>query len=307
MARSLLSTRGNRLHSLTIVKFVFVLTDGMSTNMTTTKEAAFRLQGDATVVAIGVGRDVSHAELKSIASPPDPDANSLSYVYSVANFDAINGLIDRLIDATCEKCRVSHMTDIFVVIDDLSESAMNQQEFGRALNGLTYIAQYLPAYRQVNGQKVNITTIGDLGYRHTSIPNATDLDSLLMSIQSIRQQQSFCYINECEKALALNISSGMIQIINITGRNNDQRNNSRKIIVVFSSGRFTDKSLVRLELQDALNESNIDIFAIGPGYDTDMEGLHALVKEPFNVFSLIDYNLETLDVLKSKLSYIVCS
>ncbi|KAH3815953.1 hypothetical protein DPMN_144492 [Dreissena polymorpha] len=254
---------------------------------------------------VGVGREVLHTELQSIASPPD--ANGLSYVYSVENFDALNGLIGRLIDATCEKCAVSHMTDIVVVIDDLSESAMKQQEFSRALDGLTYIAQSLPAYGQAHGQTVTITTIGDLGFRHTSIPNATDLGSLLTSIQSIRQQQSSCYIDECDKALVLNISSGMIHIINITGQNNYQRNNSRKIIVVFSSGRFMDKSLARLELQDALNESNNDIFAIGHGFDIDMEGLHAIVKEPYNVFTLLDDNLETLDVFKSKLSYIVCS
>ncbi|KAH3813924.1 hypothetical protein DPMN_142397 [Dreissena polymorpha] len=184
---------------------------------------------------------------------------------------------------------------------------MTQQELSAALNGLTYIAHYLPAYGQVNGQTVNITTIGDLGYRHTSIHNATDLDSLLMSIQSIRQQQSLCYINECDKALAINISSGMIQIIPISDQNSDNRNNSRKILIVFSSGRFVDKALVKLELHDELGESNIDIFAIGPGYDTDMEGLHALVKEPYNVFSLLDNNLETFDVLKSKLLYVVCS
>lgn len=257
-------------------------------------------------VISGIGHEVLHSELQAIASPSDK--HSLSYVYCVENFDALNSMIERLIDATCEKCGVSHMTEIFVVIDDLSGSAMNQKDFHTALNGLTYIVQHLSAYGQPNGQTMNITIIGDFGFRYTSLSNATSLDTLLQSIQSIRQQESSCYTAECDTQMALNISSGMIQIINvITDQSKDTRNNSRKLLIVFSSGRFIDTSLVKLELQDPLNKSNIDIFAIGSGYDTEMGGLHALVKEPYNVFSLLDENFETLDVLKSKMSYIVCS
>ncbi|KAH3848446.1 hypothetical protein DPMN_090809 [Dreissena polymorpha] len=219
------------------------------------KVYAFKILLNVERCIVGVGREVLHSELQSIASPPD--TQSLSYVYSVENVNALNGLVGRLIDHTCEKCGVSHMTDICDVIDDLFELAMTQQDFSSALNELTYIAQYLPANGQAHGQTAHITTIGDLGYRHTSISNDTDLDSLLIYIQSIRQQQSTCFINECDKTLALNILSGMIPILNITDRNNGQRNNTRTILILFSSGRFTDKSLDRLELQDALNALSV--------------------------------------------------
>ncbi|KAH3788511.1 hypothetical protein DPMN_166656 [Dreissena polymorpha] len=278
MARSLLSTRGNRLDGLSIVKFAFILTDGMSINKRATKDAASNLRREASVVAIGVGHDILHSELQSIASPSDK--HSLSYVYSVENFDALHTMIDRLIDATCERCEVSNMTDIFVVIDDLSGSALTAEEFQTALNALTCIVQHLSAYGQPNGQTVNITTIDDLGYKLTSLSNASDLDILLISIQNIRQRKS-CYTNDCDKPIELNISSGLIPIIKrVTDNHIDTRSNSRKILIVFSSGRFADKYMVRLELQDTLNKSNIDIFAIGPGYGTDIDGLHSLVREP---------------------------
>ncbi|KAH3807291.1 hypothetical protein DPMN_135626 [Dreissena polymorpha] len=141
IATTLLARRQNRLAGLSIMKFVFVLTDSMSSNRLATEAAARNLRKDAYVVSIGIGSEVSHKELHKIASPPD--SYSLSYVYSVENFDALNTLIDRLIDATCEKCGVSSKSDIVGVIDNLSESAMNREEFQAALNGLTYIAQHL--------------------------------------------------------------------------------------------------------------------------------------------------------------------
>ena len=53
MAATLLARRQNRLAGLSIVKFVFVLTYGMSSNRRATEVAARNLRAQAYVVAIG--------------------------------------------------------------------------------------------------------------------------------------------------------------------------------------------------------------------------------------------------------------
>ncbi|KAH3813922.1 hypothetical protein DPMN_142395 [Dreissena polymorpha] len=266
IATTLLARRQNRLAGLSIMKFVFVLTDGMSSNRQATEVAARNLRREAYVVSIGIGSEVSHKELQKIASPPD--SYSLSYVYSVENFDALNTLIGRLIDATCEKCGVSSVSDIVGVIDNLSESAMNREEFQAALNSLTFIVQHLRAYGQPNGQKFAIEIIGDYDNKHVRFANATDLNDVLFKIQIIRQQPLSCEKEKCVNQYPRrNIASAIKEIITEFNQLIEGRVGARKIVLVFSSGRFNNKTDITSDMHGLYNESIVDVNAIGSGYD----------------------------------------
>ncbi|XP_052218301.1 uncharacterized protein LOC127835921 [Dreissena polymorpha] len=238
----------------------------MSSNRQATEVAARNLRREAYVVSIGIGSEVSHKELQKIASPPD--SYSLSYVYSVENFDALNTLIGRLIDATCEKCGVSSVSDIVGVIDNLSESAMNREEFQAALNSLTFIVQHLRAYGQPNGQKFAIEIIGDYDNKHVRFANATDLNDVLFKIQIIRQQPLSCEKEKCVNQYPRrNIASAIKEIITEFNQLIEGRVGARKIVLVFSSGRFNNKTDITSDMHGLYNESIVDVNAIGSGYD----------------------------------------
>ncbi|KAH3857042.1 hypothetical protein DPMN_099639 [Dreissena polymorpha] len=54
LACNMLQSRGNRLLGLTIEKFTFDLTDGMSTDRRSTKREAMHLRSMSTVVVVGI-------------------------------------------------------------------------------------------------------------------------------------------------------------------------------------------------------------------------------------------------------------
>ncbi|KAH3813923.1 hypothetical protein DPMN_142396 [Dreissena polymorpha] len=160
------------------------------------------------------------------------------------------------------------MSDIVGVIDILSESAMNREEFRAALNGLTYKAQNLTAFGQPNGQKMEIVIVGDNANKHLRLSHAKDLLDVLFKLQSIRQQPFACEKEECVNEYPMrNITSAIKESITEFDQLIEGRVGARKIMLVLSSGRFNKKTGITSEMQLVYNESIVDMFAIGSGYD----------------------------------------
>ncbi|KAH3857044.1 hypothetical protein DPMN_099641 [Dreissena polymorpha] len=246
---------------------------------------------------------VSHEELQTIAS--QPDEFTLSYVFSVQNFDSLHTLINRLIDATCGKCSKSSRTDIIALIDDLSSSAMTSTEFSSALNGIAYMLQHLASYGKVNGQRVGVLHVDGIDNKSLPLSHSLNMDQLLSYVQGIRKYSHTCSLTFCAASRSRNISTAINEAILTNFVNTDSK--ARKVLLVLTSGRFDNVDAVWKEVGAITLETGVYVFVIGAGYESNINGLQAIAQEPSNVFMVSDDNLETLDVIQSQLSYISCS
>ncbi|KAH3848451.1 hypothetical protein DPMN_090815 [Dreissena polymorpha] len=246
---------------------------------------------------------VSHEELQIIASPADQFTHS--YVFSVENFDSLHTLIDRLIDATCGKCSTSSRTDIIALIDDHSSSAMTTTEFSLALNGITYILQHLMAFAKVNGQRFGVSRFDDFENQYLSLTNSLNIDEMLSYVQGLRQYRKTCPASDCSANIPRNISTAINDVLLTQFINTDPK--ARNALLVFTSGRFDNIDKVREEVGVITRDTGVYVFAVGAGYDSNIDGLQSIAQEASNVFVVTEDNLQTLDVIQSQLSYITCS
>ncbi|KAH3847901.1 hypothetical protein DPMN_090236 [Dreissena polymorpha] len=82
---------------------------------------------------------------------------------------------------------------------------------------------------------------------------------------------------------------------------------ARNVLLIFTSGRLDNLGAVMTEVEAITRDTGVYVFAIGAGYDSNIDGLQAIAQKPSNVFMMSEDNLETLDVIQSQLSYITCS
>ncbi|XP_052784018.1 cartilage matrix protein-like [Mya arenaria] len=308
LARSLLSVRMERRPGMYTKKIAFVLTDGLSNDRTKTEASAKLLKGEAHVVAIGVGPEVSHTELVAIASPADD--YSLSYVYTVESFDALYTVLERLIDVSCEKCQPKSLTDIFLLVDDLPDSRMTVTEWQIAVNGLATIVDGLQAFNDENGQRVGIAQFPDTNdpIKQLSLSNTLRKDDILHFLQVMAPSEDTCRGTKDDCVLKSNITSIIQDVIdNQFTSSFGGRDDARKVLLVVSSGRFSNITEVAEQMLNIRLHTDVDIFDIGPGGDVDMRGLKSLVSEPSRVFVVKeDSDMASLDGLRAKFSYIAC-
>ncbi|WAR02566.1 VWA2-like protein, partial [Mya arenaria] len=125
-----------RLFGKKAKRYVFLLTDGMSTNRQSTLQAAAKLKTNVTkVLAIGIGSEVSQDELLGVASPGDERAPG--YVFSVHNFNALYTVIEQLVALTCDECFWNTSSDVTFLLDMRSD--ISDLDFSQAVDALTYI------------------------------------------------------------------------------------------------------------------------------------------------------------------------
>ena len=79
-----------------IPKVLLLLTDGFSNGINPGYPASALRNLGVSIFSIGVGRSVSQAELKKIASDPDTD-----YVFTLNSFNELSSFVDRISSASC--------------------------------------------------------------------------------------------------------------------------------------------------------------------------------------------------------------
>ncbi|KAH3815955.1 hypothetical protein DPMN_144494 [Dreissena polymorpha] len=184
---------------------------------------------------------VSQKELQIIAS--SPDEFTMSYVFTVKNFDSLHTLIERLIDASCGKCSTQSRTDIIALIDDLPSSAMTSTEFHSALNGVAYILQHLASYGKVNGQRVGVLHVDGINNNYLPFINSLNMVQLLSYVRGIRQYRHTCFSTTCAANMSRDISTAINEVILTNFMNTDPK--ARNVLIVFTSGRFDHVDAVR--------------------------------------------------------------
>ncbi|XP_053382197.1 collagen alpha-6(VI) chain-like [Mercenaria mercenaria] len=295
--------KSERRKGMVTLTYAFVLTDGMSNKRTETRIAAKELRNaDVHVVAIGIGKEVSHQELVDIASPGD--TFSPSYVFSVGDFNALDTLLKQLVQITCDDCSAaSHLSDIVFLLDESYQ--MTETEFQISLDVMTSIVKNTDHIGEDEGPAFGLIHLGNTLTTVIELSSSQSQENLMVQFQSLyRKQNDVC--GKDEKCAERNITSAIEQIFKPFLSIN-KRQNSRKFLIVMSNGKFENPDVVKEEMVAIKELSGIKLFVIGPGLEINMDGLLSLAKEANHVYAVLD-NEDTskLDVMQSEFSYNFC-
>ncbi|XP_060605528.1 transmembrane cell adhesion receptor mua-3-like [Ruditapes philippinarum] len=141
-----------RINGTQASKFVYVLTDGMSTYIMKTKEKANDLRSIVdTIAAIGIGTEVSHQELIDIASDP-------SFVYSVKNFNSLYTVLKRLVHFDCDECGTSAASDVAIFLD--SSYSVTAEQYSLGIDAIIHMIDVMK-HLSVNNTRVSVTSFSD--------------------------------------------------------------------------------------------------------------------------------------------------
>ncbi|XP_053381761.1 collagen alpha-6(VI) chain-like [Mercenaria mercenaria] len=295
--------KSERRKGMVTLTYAFVLTDGMSNKRTETRVAAKELRNaDVHVVAIGIGKEVSHQELVDIASPGD--TFSPSYVYSVRDFNALDTLLKHLVQITCDDCTAtSDRSDIVFLLDESYE--MSETEFQISVDAMTAIVKSSNHIGEPDGPMFGLVRLGNTLKTVIELSGSQMQNSLQVQFQTLnRRQNEVC--DKDEPCSGGNITSAITQIYK-NFYNTIERQNSRKFLIILSSGKFENQEIIKEEMVAINNVSDVKLFVIGPGLDVNMDGLLSLAEEANHVYAILDTNdLSKLDVMQSEFSYNVC-
>lgn len=218
------------------------------------------------------------------------------------NFDALNTLLERLVEATCPKCSQSSLTDIIFLID-VRPDGMTEEEFQIILDTVIEIVNNLGAYGEINGQNVGVYFIGSSENKELALSNGARKEHLLAYLQTVRRSVS-CFDSTCDVNNNTTFETIQHAADNYFNEASGGRNNSRKILLTATSGRL---AAIETQSTNYLSYAEVELVALASGYDADMVGLTSLVSDPSQVFVTLDNsNLDHLKVLHSKFTYVTC-
>ncbi|XP_053382202.1 collagen alpha-6(VI) chain-like [Mercenaria mercenaria] len=295
--------RSERREGMVTLTYAFVLTDGMSNKRSETRLAAKNLKSSGIkVIAIGIGKEVSHQELVDIASPGD--TFSPSYVFSVGDFNALATILKRLVHVTCKDCStVKHLSDIVFLVDESNE--MSEMEFQISVDAMTSIVKSCNHIGEPDGPVFGLVRLGNTIETVIEPSGYQVQNNLQVKFQKLNRRQSeVCDKNQ--QCSGSNITSAVDHIL-LNFYSTKKRQNTRKFLVVLSNGKFENQNSVKEEIAEISKTSDVKLFVIGPGLDVNMDGLLSLANEANHDYVILDSNdLSKLDVMQSEFSYNSC-
>ncbi|KAK3587125.1 hypothetical protein CHS0354_006768 [Potamilus streckersoni] len=277
--------------------FVFVITDGMSTYREKTKQEANNLKrfSPEGIAAIGIGKQVSHQELREIATSSSSSPN----VFSVDNFDSLYTMVAQLVHITCKECSHSAVSDVILMIDE-SINTSNIETFN-GFSGLLDSASQLIRLMDTLGSEsndthVSLTSFSNTVYTHVNFSNRLSRSELLLTISKIKHTED----------VISNISTAL-HYINMYGFNMAYggRLGARRFLVIFTNGGYNLDAVFELERKNVL-EKGVKIIAVGVGSNIDVDGLQKIASSPYHVIADTDEFNNNLDVLKREFVYDSC-
>ncbi|XP_053375440.1 von Willebrand factor A domain-containing protein 2-like [Mercenaria mercenaria] len=300
-------TPSNRPYGHFAKRYVFVLTDGMSTKRQATAEAAENLKSTVNkVLAIGIGKEVSHMELLTIASKENT-ATGRSYVYSVQNFNALYAVVKELVQLTCDECSWKTSSDIVFLLD--MSPTMSADNFQTGLNAITYLTHKTTQMETENNTvRIALVTYGD--GTDTQIRRALNdsktKEMFLSSVQRLVISDGNCQAETltCETSKLIDALKVADKIVfdNIVNKSDD----SGETVIVLSDGQESITAEMKTEL-DKMKREGRSIYAIAFGISPNIENLQEIVGDPALVFTVYDeFTITLLDALTAEFFFSSC-
>ncbi|XP_053375360.1 von Willebrand factor A domain-containing protein 2-like isoform X1 [Mercenaria mercenaria] len=301
------STSRNRPYGHFAKRYVFVLTDGMSTKRQATVKAAGNLKSSANkVLAIGIGKEVSHMELLAIASK-ESTATGRSYVYSVQNFNALYTVVKELVQLTCDECSWKTSSNIVFLLD--MSPTMSADNFQTGLNAITYLTHKTAGMETENNTvRVALVTYGDgadtqlrraLNDSDTKQMFLSSIQRLVISDGNCQSDRHTCETSKLTDALKFADNSVFDNIVN-------KGDDSREIVIVLSDGQERITAEMNTEL-DKIKRVGRSVYALALGARANIGNLQDIVGDPALVFSVYDeFTINSLDALTAEFFFSSC-
>ncbi|XP_071081371.1 collagen alpha-6(VI) chain-like [Haliotis cracherodii] len=262
-------------------KILIVLTDGKSTDTTSTASVANQIHNtDIKVISIGIGSGIDRAELAAIAS----DAKRM---YLVASFSVLSDIVDEVAKKTCTStelvCR-STPADILFLLD--TSSSEGTPSFNIQLE---FVKNFTKDF-EIGADKVQIAvaTFSDTTQSEFWYNDHDNSSSLIAAIGRIMYRSGNTHT---EDALRFARTEGF-------AAKHGARNDSNHIIIILSDGQSIDKSQTKNEA-DGIHSAGIQVIAIGIGVSIDQQELRDIASGSGdqNAFSVANFQaLRTIEL-----------
>jgi len=240
-----------------VTKIVIVLTDGRSTEPQSTAMNAIALKNNSMVevTAIGIGKDVDPAELRTIAS----DAN---HTFQVPTYDVLNTLQAELTDTTCNTCKNDHSDICFVLDSSGSEGIYN---FKKQLEFVSLVINEFT----VNGNRATrfcVITFSNDAHTDIHLGTYTTNQGLLDNVPNIQYRDG-----ETRTDLGLHLAHAEL------------RHSDSKVVIVLTDGRSLQPQGT-IHQANQLQKDGAEMISIGIGHSIDMNEISAMASGPDHVF-----------------------
>ncbi|KAK6175185.1 hypothetical protein SNE40_013700 [Patella caerulea] len=252
-----------------LAKIVIVITDGISRRQQdTAKEAASIKASGVYMFAVGVGTDLDMDELKNIGSRPESN-----FVYQVNGYNALGTIKNLLAFKTCStskdqkdiltRCGSRLPADVMFVTD------FSQASFAEMSNNLEVIGNVAQGL-DVGRESVHV------GLESSDCPDVTSVNPLQ-------------YYNAKGFARAISVQtdvkvSKLLASARQTLTGRYSRKNSKRVIVLFTSGPISDFKETARELQRAYHRiNNIRVIMVA-GSSRGEKDILQLVAKPADQF-----------------------
>jgi len=231
-------------------------------------------------------------------------------VYTVGTFDALFTVLQRLVDATCENCTHRDDTDVLVLLDDLPGSQMNDDEWNIAMDVIMEMTRRMPRFGVSGGQRLGVVQVSDVTRPHVHVDLASNASrSYIYSlIQTIKPVPGQCDLSSriCDAS-----SENMTMSIELAIQNrfSTDRTEARKILLIVTSGRFSNIDVINTTMTNVLKRyPDVEIYVLGTGVDVKVSGLISLVNESANVIIVPDKSsVNVIKILDAKASFVKCN
>ncbi|KAJ8308221.1 hypothetical protein KUTeg_013095, partial [Tegillarca granosa] len=300
---------------------VIVLTDGQSSNPTSTKTEAAALHASGVeVISVGIGSSVTTSELQTIASDNQ-------HVFQVQNFDALNQIRLELEKSTCQTSSLlaeSVTSVIFKGINTCKRSRYRVSElmFGEILvvvacsqkmADMVFVLDSsssigsLDFTKQLNFVK-NVVRRFDIGPTETQVSVVSFSDQVFDEFHLNRYPTKTTLLGAISKVPyhtgTTNTHMALSHVATQSfAMQNGGRQNAAKIVVVLTDGQSTYSSQT-IQQADKLHQLGIEVIAIGIGSNTNKNELDRIASDSSHVFEVSSF--DALNTIQTDLEKSTC-
>lgn len=294
---SFATRQGGRPDNPTIPQIAVVITDGNSQESDkTAKQAKLTHEAGITVFAIGVGNEISHQELKNIAS-------SHEYIFAVQNYDALDTIKNKLGTKACEievakpsvppenileGCKEKQM-DIALVLD--KSSSVDEADFLQMktlLQGVLYSLDVSDDF-----SRVAFVSYAASSEVHIPLAASNDRTSVYDSINTIQQAPGDG-----------NLAGAFKTLRSVFNPKYGARTKVAKVVLVVTNTANAKPDIDIAEAKILQQEYGVEIFAVGVD-KADKDALKAITGDN-HVLMASGYDQLTTAAIRNDISENIC-
>ncbi|KAK3084498.1 hypothetical protein FSP39_014406 [Pinctada imbricata] len=274
---------GARVYGAFKYRYIFLLTDGLSTDRQDAVKAARNLQNGVRLYVIGIGDQIAHSELYKLASKSDQP-----YVFSSDNQAAINRFWHDETDKECLACNATSYVDLLFLMDASVNMTSSQLQLT-----ITSVIHKVGNYLTDSHTDV-----------HVAMASYSDDVTLLFPftdcMQELHSKSQKIYGDDKEgnTSRALSFSKGMFS------KEHGAREDAQKVVFLFSNGLWASPDdIPEYARQLYAEDIELSVIVVDPDDDgsnddsSNLDNVLKILKNPYNMYYVKEDMSSVLKVL----------